>query len=465
MKRRNEMTRALVLALLGAAGCAPPGATVVDCGATPSVPEDLAGEPPEGPPCDVRQFGAAGDGRAKDTRAIQSAIDQCAGTDRAVLLSNGIYLSGMIQLRSNTTLRIAPDATLLGTQDDGDYPITNPPTTNTLLHYCRKALVYAEAAQDIHIEGGGVIDGNGLADQWSGSGPPEASRPMAVYAALCDRVTVRDVTIRDAAMWALVNLESDDVTIRNVRIESTVGVNRDGMDIVDCHRVLVEGVALATDDDSICLKSGSARGVEDVTVRHARVCASLRANAMKLGTTSAGGFRHILFEDVVVDRADKAAMAVESVDGAAIEDVVFDGIRFRDVGAPIFVLLGRRSGANAIGTIDGVTFRDVAGSARAGGWGSPISGTATDGTTYRLTNLLFDRVAITAGGGAGSVPDDPPEYAGQYPESDLWGALPAFGYYLRHADGVTFSGCTTGAASPDARKWLETRDVTNLVIR
>jgi hypothetical protein len=63
------------------------------------------------------------------------------------------------------------------------------------------------------------------------------------------------------------------------------------------------------------------------------------------------------------------------------------------------------------------------------------------------------------------VPPDPPEYAGQYPDANLWGNMPAFGYFVRHADGVRFSGCVSDAAPADARKWLETRDVANLSIQ
>ena len=67
-------------------------------------------------------------------------------------------------------------------------------------------------------------------------------------------------------------------------------------------------------------------------------------------------------------------------------------------------------------------------------------------------------------GGVSSVPAAPAEYAGQYPENIMWGNLPAYGYYVRHVTGVTFTNCFTSAASGDSRPWLATSDVSNLVI-
>ena len=71
---------------------------------------------------------------------------------------------------------------------------------------------------------------------------------------------------------------------------------------------------------------------------------------------------------------------------------------------------------------------------------------------------------ISFAGGLGSIPSNPPEYAGQYPENTDWGNLPAYGYYLMHANNVTFTNCFTSAALTDARPWIGTNDVSNLTI-
>ena len=455
-------------------GFADVAVSAADAGADGATPRDAARDVAFGdgplPECDVRAYGAKGDGTTKDTHAIQAAIDACAGTGGTVYLRSGTFLSGMITLKSAIVFHVDATATLRGTQDDADYPTTNPPTSNTQLKNCRKALVYAESAHDIRIEGGGTIDGNGNTPKWIGPSTlhPEATRPMAIYTALSQNVTIENIKVRDAAMWGVVNLEADNLTIRGVTIDTQLSGNRDGMDIVDCHHVLVENCTITSEDDSICIKSGARKGVDDVTVRKNHVVRSIVANALKFGTASYGSFSNVHFEDIVIDHADKAAMAVESVDGADISNITFQRITFHDVGSPFFVLLGDRGTTPAndvhkIGSVDGVTFKDITGDNLRYDWAAPISGTTKNGVTYKLKNLTFDNVRLAAKGGLGAVPADPPEYVGQYPDPNLWGNLPAFAYFVRHADGVTFRGTTTTASPADARKWLETRDVTGLV--
>ena len=105
--------------------------------------------------CDARTYGAKADGATKDTKAIQAAIDDCAGGG-TVKLTGGTFLSGPIVLKSNVTLDIAKGATLLGSPDHADYPSKTEfraPGT--------QSLVSATNAEKIAITGEGTIDGNG----------------------------------------------------------------------------------------------------------------------------------------------------------------------------------------------------------------------------------------------------------------------------------------------------------------
>src|SRR5207302_9490585 len=112
---------------------------------------------------------------------------------------------------------------------------TNPPTANTQLLNCRKALVYTESAHDIHITGGGTIDGNGNKQSWLGGSKvsPEATRPMAIYTALSSNTTIDHLSIKDAAMWGVVNLEVENLAIRYLDIDTPPSGNRDGIAVVD----------------------------------------------------------------------------------------------------------------------------------------------------------------------------------------------------------------------------------------
>jgi hypothetical protein len=53
---------------------------------------------------DVRKYGATGDGKTKDTAALQRAVDECtAGGGGVVYLPPGAYLSGTVILKDNVT--------------------------------------------------------------------------------------------------------------------------------------------------------------------------------------------------------------------------------------------------------------------------------------------------------------------------------------------------------------------------
>ena len=189
-----------------------------------------------------------------------------------------------------------------------------------------------------------------------------------------------------------------------------------------------------------------------------------QSNGLKLGTASTGTFTNITFQDCTVLNTANSAMAVESVDGGTISGVTFQGINFSGCQSAIFIILGSRDAGVSPGIVNGITFQNITGSSMTDTRGCPISGCFTNGITYRLSNILFDNVDISFAGDLGSIPPSPPEYIGQYPENTMWTNLPAYGYYIRHATNVTFTNCFTSAASPDARPWLATNDVSNLTI-
>jgi polygalacturonase len=398
-----------------------------------------------------------------------------ASSRRAVLPAPDFreHLSGTLRLRSGVTLSLDSGATLLGSQDDADYPTLSPPTNNTQLANCRKALLYAESAHDIRIAGAGVIDGNGGKPSWQGPAAqnPESKRPMAIFTALSRNVTIEGVTVKGAAMWAVVNLEVTNLTLRGITVDSTFSGTRDGIDVVDGAHVLIDDVDVTSQDDSICLKSGAPMGLSDVTVRNSRVHRSLVGNGLKFGTASYGPLSNVTFDGVSVEHVDKAAMALEAVDGSQISAVTFRNITFDDVGAPVFILLGDRGDTPAgsprrVGDVNGVSFENISGGSLRHAWGSAISGTVTpDGVDHHVKNVSFSGIDFLAPGGVAAVPASPPEYAGQYPDANMWGDLPAYGFFLRHAINVSFAGASTALASPDARQPLVQLDAANVTAR
>lgn len=426
----------------------------------------------EQPVCDVKTFGAKGDGSSKDTVAIQKAIDACAGKNGIVRLSSGKFVAGTIVLKSDMTLRIEPTATLLGTRDAADYPDQPKLSGNSQYLNCRKALIYAEKAKNIRIDGGGTIDGNG------GSGSPwmsglEATRPMAIFLVQTDGITLQNITVRNSAMWTVVPFESSNIIIRGVTVNSQTGHNLDGIDIVDGHHVLIESVDITSQDDAICLKSGSTDlGVVDVMVRYSKVNKSTVANGLKFGTATKGPFRDITFDNISLNNVTRGGIAVESVDGSAVSNIVYRNITMDKVGTPFYIVLGYRSkDANAVqrvGSIDNITFENIVATNTTKTWGSYMSGVVINGQTYRVTDLLFKNIDVSFLGGSNNL-GTPWEYnatySGEYPDpgpstntatkKDMPGYL-----YFRHADNVNLINTKVSASPVDTRPAIVTDDVT-----
>jgi len=168
-----------------------------------------------------------------------------------------------------------------------------------------------------------------------------------------------------------------------------------------------------------------------------------------------------------------AAMAIESREGAEVDAVRFRRIEFADVGSAFFVYLAQQATTHPVGDVpklgsmNDVSFRDIFGWTTSW-YNSPhqaalITGHIYNGVTYKITNLAFTNADVLFVGGRTTVPGNPPEATpGQYPESNMFGDLPPWAYYLRHVNGVTFSGCTSTLINSDVRKKLVTSDVSGL---
>lgn len=118
----------------------------------------------------VQDFGAVGDGKTLNTRALQKAIDAAAAAGGGnVVIPAGEYLTGTLFLRDHVTLQLEPGSVLLGSTDLKDYPTRTPTLRSyTDVNYVDKSLIYAEKVRNIAIVGQGTIDGQGGDTAFSG---------------------------------------------------------------------------------------------------------------------------------------------------------------------------------------------------------------------------------------------------------------------------------------------------------
>jgi len=136
----------------------------------------------------ILSLGAKGDGIFKNTAIIQEAINQCnkngGGT---VLIPTGNFVTGTLYLKSNVNLFVDKGAILTGSMDSIDYPLNSPKTVRSVSTHSNNgkakknfSLIYAEAQENISIEGLGIINGNGDNNFWQ-RGDNGRDRPKLIF--------------------------------------------------------------------------------------------------------------------------------------------------------------------------------------------------------------------------------------------------------------------------------------------
>jgi polygalacturonase len=284
---------------------------------------------------DPRAFGAKGDGATKDTQALQTALDRCAVLGGGeVVVSDGVYLTGAIRIGSNTTLRLDEGATLQGSPDLADYPVTQVRWEGRFTPgYV--GLVWAQGARDVAIAGKGRILG-------SKAIPGRVEKATGLrHPALLEFVDVRGLSVTEVFteqndMWSIHPVYCDDVVFRDL----TVKGGADGIDVDSCRRVVIDRCDFDTVDDCISLKSGRGlegamigRPTEDVTITDC-VFRDHRWACIGIGSETSGGIRKVLVERCKCLAAYTFAIYIKSRPGrgAFIEDIVMRDLEVSGVG-------------------------------------------------------------------------------------------------------------------------------------
>jgi polygalacturonase len=295
--------------------------------------------------CDPMSFGAKADGKTKDTKAIQAAIDDCAAKGGGtVTLGYGVYLSAPIVLKSNITLEIKHDATLLGSPDHADYP-----QATVFRAPGRQSLITAVNAHDIVITGTGTIDGNG-ASWWHEANGERANgimgqivfRPRLIVLDHSRHIRITGVTVQNSPSWQIIPYYCDDVTIRGIRVLAPAdSPNTDAIDPFSSSNVVISNVFADVGDDNIAIKSGkiNSPGPDDpsrsITITD---CTFLHGHGLSIGSELAGGAQTIVAERIHFKGTDQGIRIKANRDrGHDVGHMIFKDIDMEGVKTAILI--------------------------------------------------------------------------------------------------------------------------------
>ncbi|MFT4114696.1 glycoside hydrolase family 28 protein [Silvibacterium sp.] len=456
----------------------------------------------------VRQFGASGDGKTVDSPAINRAIEAAAAAGGGtVFFPAGSYLCFSLRLKSHVHLSLAAGSAIIaadspktgestgyngGTYDAAESNAPWEAFQDFGHNHWHNSLIWGENLDNVAITGPGLIWGRGLSSgrdhvqlgfAYIAEQPGVGNKAIALKNSR--NVLLRDFAILKGGHFGLLLTGVDNLTIDNL----TIDTDRDGMDIDCCRNVRVSNCVVNSPwDDGICPKSsyalGYARSTDNVSITNCYVTGTyqlgtvldgtfkkftgqeppewrpFRTGRIKCGTESNGGFRNITISNCVFEGCQ--GLALESEDGALLEDIAVTNITMRDLTtSPLFLRLGARlrgpKETTKIGTLRRVLIDNVVSYNSA----SKLCAIASGIPQAAIEDLRIANVFLEHQGGAPSSYADitPPEEVEKYPDPGMFGPMPAHGFFFRHVKRLEVSHTEVAAMTPDPRPAFYLHDV------
>jgi polygalacturonase len=352
--------------------------------------------------------------------------------------------------------------------------------------------------------------------QWPTKAPEEKNRPKIIMFLQCSDVKIKGITIVNGASWIQEYRRCNKVLIDHVTVLSNTYWNNDGIDINNSKNVRITHCDINAADDAICLKSEGdvLDSCENIYIAHCKLRSS--ANAFKIGTGSKGGFRNIKVSNLEIYDTYRSAIAIETVDGAFLENIDIKKVFAKNTGNAIFIRLGHRNKDSRYSAAKNIRIQKVYVQIPLGkpdkGYNmegpllkyppgfkpiqgvvqsvSPWNNSSKDSTAmlyqhnvfpssitglpgHAVQNVSIKKVQIdyatVADKAVNYLPLDSShiitEASNAYPEFSIFGELPVWGFYTRHVNGLRMKKVLVKMNGEDFRTAFLFDDVKQLKLK
>ena len=346
----------------------------------------------------IEDYGAKGDGKTDNAKAIQKAIDACnkAGGGTVIIPAGKTFMCGPIHLASNMDLHLEPNSRLLANPNEDIYKESafGPNEGEGMMWISGKDLI------NLSISGMGKIDGNGVA--FMGKELDDSfelkpitdfdPRPHVLTLINVNKLNIKDVTFKNAAYWTVHLVGCYDVVIDGVRILNNLKIrNGDGIDLDHCRKVMISNCFIESGDDCICLKNrreyqeyGSC---DDIVVTNCIMTS--RSCAVKIGSENVDKINNVLFTNCII-RDSNRGIGIQNRDEVTVANVVcsnmlVDCMYYSDdwwgKAEPIYI----------------TSYPRAVGNHKDAGWRFPKG--AVDGYSGEVSNIYFNNIKCTSENG------------------------------------------------------------------
>ena len=291
----------------------------------------------------ILDLGVVADGTTDNTLLLQQALDSLKPNGGMLYFPAGQYVTGSLQIYSNTTLYLEAGATILASGDYDKYPVIDETLIPGFKRGTRRGILFSLNAENITVQGAGTIDGRGYYwwVMWD-KGEPDTRRPRTIQFINTNHVTIEGIHIQNSPCWTVHPIRCNNVTIHNISIYNPYEApNTDGINPESCSNVKISDCYIDVGDDCVTIKSGlesdlfqKEHACENIAVTN---CTFVHGHGgVVIGSEMSGGVRNMTVSNCIFQNTDRGIrIKTRRKRGGYVEDIIINNVIMDNVIAGI----------------------------------------------------------------------------------------------------------------------------------